>query len=50
MDEIVARAEADARFREQLLADMERALEAAGYEPEHRLLEDLRRHYGSDGD
>ena len=32
LDEIVARAEADASFRKRLLADLEAALEAEGYE------------------
>jgi hypothetical protein len=32
LDEIVARAEADAEFRRALLADLESALAAAGYE------------------
>ena len=41
LDEIVARAEADARFREALLADLEAALAAEGYEPQPRLLEAL---------
>ena len=31
LDEIVARAEADAAFRERLVADLESALEAEGY-------------------
>jgi hypothetical protein len=43
LDEIVARAEADAEFRRELIADLEAALAAAGYEPEPRLLEALRR-------
>ena len=41
-DEIVARAEADAAFRERLVADLNAALEAAGYEPDVRLVEQLR--------
>jgi hypothetical protein len=32
LDEIVARAEADAAFREQLIADLESALAAEGYQ------------------
>jgi hypothetical protein len=43
LDEIVARAEADLAFRESLIADLEVALEQAGYEPDRRLLEDLRK-------
>lgn len=42
MDEIVARAQADAEFRQALLADLERAVAAAGYEPRPALLEPLR--------
>jgi hypothetical protein len=38
MDEIVARAEADLAFRATLVADLERALEGAGYEPDRRML------------
>ena len=43
LDEIVSRAEADSRFRKALLDDLESAVAAAGYEPEPRLLEALRR-------
>lgn len=42
LDEIVGRAEADAEFRRALLADLETALEAAGYEPEQRLVQAVR--------
>lgn len=42
LDEIVARAETDAEFRRALLADLEAALEAAGYEPEQRLVDAVR--------
>jgi hypothetical protein len=42
LDEIVGRAEADIEFRRALLADLEAALEAAGYEPEPRLVEAVR--------
>jgi hypothetical protein len=38
LDEIVARAEADARFRKQLIEDLEAALRAEGYEPDLLLL------------
>jgi hypothetical protein len=44
LDEIVARAESDLAFRAALLADLEAALERAGYEPGPRLVEDLRKH------
>lgn len=43
LDEIVERAEADLAFREALLADLERALEGAGYEPDERIVVELRR-------
>jgi hypothetical protein len=42
LDEIVARAEADARFRAQVLADLEGALRAEGYDPVPALVEALR--------
>ena len=41
-DEIVMRAEADQAFRSALVADLERALAAEGYEPERRLVDELR--------
>jgi len=41
-DEIVARAEADVAFRAALIADLERALAAEGYEPDRRLLAEIR--------
>jgi hypothetical protein len=47
LDEIVARAEADARFREALVADLERALAAEGFEPDERTLRRLRERYTS---
>ena len=43
IDEIVARAEADVAFRRTLLANLEAALLAEGYEPERRVLDELRR-------
>lgn len=43
LDEIVARAEADRAFREALVADLEAALDAAGFEAEPRIVEELRR-------
>jgi hypothetical protein len=42
LDEIVARAEADEVFRQALVADLESALEAEGYERDPLLLEALR--------
>ncbi len=42
LDDIVARAEADAEFRARLVADLESALAEAGYEPDQPLLEALR--------
>jgi hypothetical protein len=46
-DEIVARAEADAEFRAALIADLEAALEAEGYEPTRPLVEELRKRFSS---
>jgi hypothetical protein len=43
LDEIVARAEADAAFRSALIADLETALAGEGYEPSRFLLDALRR-------
>ena len=40
--EIVARAEADVAFRAALIADLERALAAEGYEPDSRILAEIR--------
>ena len=45
IDDIVARAEADLAFRDALVADLERALQGAGYEPTERTLVELRRLY-----
>jgi hypothetical protein len=45
MDEIVARAEADAAFQAALVADLEAALAREGYEPSRPLLDELRRRY-----
>ena len=42
LDEVVARAEADAAFRARLVADLEAALEAEGYERSPRVVEELR--------
>jgi hypothetical protein len=41
-DEIVSRAEADVAFRTALLADLEQALSAEGYEPDRRVLDEIR--------
>jgi hypothetical protein len=45
LDAIVARAEADAEFRARLIADLDAALEAEGYEREPAVLEALRRRF-----
>ncbi len=42
LDEIVARAVADAEFRSKLVADLESALADAGYEPDPALLDAVR--------
>jgi hypothetical protein len=42
LDEIVERARSDAAFRVRLIADLEAALTAAGYEPRPALSEELR--------
>ena len=42
LDQIVERARADAEFRAALIADLERALSEAGYEPRPAVVEDLR--------
>jgi hypothetical protein len=43
LDGLVARGEADAAFRAQVLADLETALAAAGVEPRPVVVESLRR-------
>ena len=43
LDEVVARAEADAEFREALIADLEATLAREGYEPDRRTVDALRR-------
>lgn len=45
LDDIVARAEADAAFRQALIADLEQALQSAGYEPTEHALVELRKLY-----
>jgi len=42
IDAIVARAEADAEFRRRLVADLEAALEAEGYERDPAVVEELK--------
>jgi hypothetical protein len=42
LDEIVARAEADAEFRANLMADLDAALEAEGYERSPGVIQELR--------
>ena len=42
LDEIVARAEEDAAFRQRLIADLEEALEAEGFERDPAVVEALR--------
>jgi hypothetical protein len=44
-DAIVARAEADAAFRQALIDDLEAALAREGYEPDRPLVEELRRRF-----
>ena len=43
LEEIVARAEADVAYRRTILADLEAALLAEGFEPDRRVLDELRR-------
>jgi hypothetical protein len=43
LDEIVERASRDAEFRRALVADLERALADAGFEPQRALVEAVRR-------
>ena len=49
LDEIVARAEADAELRAALVADLEAALEREGIEPRPHLVEELRELLVDDG-
>jgi hypothetical protein len=48
LDDIVQRAVADAEFRRALIADLEAALRAEGYEPEAMPLDELRRRLDND--
>lgn len=41
-DEIVSRAEEDRAFRSALVADLEQALAAEGFEPDRRIVDELR--------
>jgi hypothetical protein len=41
-DEVVSRAEADLAFRAALVADLEQALAAEGFEPDRRVLDEIR--------
>lgn len=43
LDALVERAEQDAGFRQELVADLERALRAAGVEPRRDVVDHLRR-------
>ena len=47
LDQIVARAEADAAFRRALIADLEATLASEGYEPERPLVDELRRRFAA---
>jgi len=46
LDEIVMRTETDQAFREALIADLEAAMLANGYEPKPRAVEEVRRRIG----
>jgi hypothetical protein len=45
LDEIVARAEADLAFRKALVADLESTLALEGYEPDRRVVDELKRRF-----
>jgi hypothetical protein len=45
LDEIVARAEADEKFRAALIADLEATLAREGYDPGRPLVDELRRRF-----
>jgi hypothetical protein len=47
IDELVARAEADASFRARLIADLESALAEEGVEPTPPILDELRERFRS---
>jgi hypothetical protein len=48
LDQILALAEADASFRRELIADLEAALDQAGWEPAPRLVCELRARLGDE--
>jgi hypothetical protein len=48
LDSIVERAVADAEFRQALIADLEAALSAEGYEPDQVPLDELRKRLSDD--
>jgi hypothetical protein len=48
IDQIVARSETDAAFRARLVADLQAALEAEGYEATPSVVAALRLHLGAD--
>jgi hypothetical protein len=48
LGEIVARAEADAAFRDALIADLEAALDREGYEPVRPLVDELHKRFRDD--
>jgi hypothetical protein len=45
LDQIVGRAEADAEFRQALIADLEATLAREGYEPDRQTVDALRRRF-----
>jgi hypothetical protein len=47
LDTIVRRAEEDAAFRQELIANLEATLAREGYEPERPLVDELRRRFSS---
>ena len=47
LDEIVARAEADLAFRQALVADLESTLALEGYEPDRRVVDELKRRFSA---
>jgi hypothetical protein len=48
LDQLVARAEQDAAYRAELLADLENALQAEGVEPKPRVVQELFRRLAGD--
>ena len=48
LDDIVERARADDRFRRALIADLESALAAEGFEPDAKVVDALRRRLPAD--